>query len=255
MAAQAPVGSAARGRCGERADTYTSRVDQQHVSRSARLEHRWPAVFALVVALVLYGALPNDLITVQRYVTVALGILLLIPLIIINPHRLSKQTTWSRILSLALVIIVVVSNQITLISLVFVLIDGQAEGPSLLQSALQVWVANVIGFALLYWEIDRGGPVVRTMAKRADLPQADFRFPQDEDDDAIVEVAAGSSLKSDWTASFVDYFYFSLSNSMAFSPTDTMPLTARAKLLMSLESFGGFVILALVIARAVSLIG
>ena len=29
-------------------------------------------------------------------------------------------------------------------------------------AALQVWVANVIGFALLYWEIDRGGPVVRT---------------------------------------------------------------------------------------------
>jgi uncharacterized membrane protein len=212
-------------------------------------------VAALVVALLLYGALPNDLITVQRYVTVALGILLLIPLIVLNPHRFSRQTTWSRIVSLALVIIVVVSNQITLVSLVFVLIDGADEGPSLLQSALQVWVANVIGFALLYWEVDRGGPVVRTMAARSDLPQADFRFPQDEDDDTIIEVAAGSSLKSDWTASFVDYFYFSLSNSMAFSATDTMPLTARAKLLMALESFGGFVILALVIARAVSLIG
>ena len=228
---------------------------EQHESRSARIEHRWPAVIALIVALALYGALPNDLITVQRYATVAIGILLLIPLIVLNPHRLNQQTRWSRIVSLALAIIVVVSNQITLVSLVFVLIDGQAKGPSLLQSAVQVWVANVIGFALLYWEIDRGGPVVRTMAKRSELPPADFRFPQDEDDDTIVEVAAGSSLKSDWTASFVDYFYFSLSNSMAFSPTDTMPLTARTKLLMSLQSFGGFVILALVIARAVSLIG
>ena len=228
---------------------------EQHETRSARMEHRWPAVFALVVALALYGALPSDLITVQRYVTVAIGILLLIPLIILNPHRLNRQTTWSRIVSLALAIIVVLSNQITLVSLVYVLVDGQGEGPALLQSALQVWVANVIGFALLYWEIDRGGPVIRTMAKRSELPRADFRFPQDEDDDAIEEVAAGSSLKSDWTASFVDYFYFSLSNSMAFSATDTMPLTARAKLLMSLESFGGFVILALVIARAVSLIG
>ncbi|THG35135.1 hypothetical protein E6C70_03445 [Glaciibacter flavus] len=227
----------------------------QHESRSARIEHRWPAVIALIVALALYGALPNDLITVQRYVTVAIGILLLIPLIVLNPHRFNQQTKWSRIVSLTLAIVVVVSNQITLVSLVFVLIDGHAKGPSLLQSALQVWVANVIGFALLYWEIDRGGPVVRTMAKRSELPPADFRFPQDEDDDTIVEVAAGSSLKSDWTASFVDYFYFSLSNSMAFSPTDTMPLTARTKLLMSLQSFGGFVILALVIARAVSLIG
>jgi hypothetical protein len=227
----------------------------QHQTRSARIEHRWPAVFALVVALALYGALPNDLITVQRYVTVVIGILLLIPLIIINPHRFKKQTTWSRIASLTLAVIVVLSNQITLVSLVLVLVGGSGDGPSLLQSALQVWVVNVIGFALLFWEIDRGGPVVRTMAKRADLPPADFRFPQDEDDDAIVEVAVGSSLKSDWTAGFVDYFYFSLSNSMAFSPTDTMPLTARSKLLMSLESFGGFVLLALVIARGVSLIG
>lgn len=227
---------------------------EQHESRSARIEHRWPAVVALVTALALYGALPNDLITVQRYITVAIGILLLIPLIIINPHRFTQQTTWSRIASLALAIIVVISNQVTLVSLVAVLVNGQTNGPSLLQSALQVWVANVIGFALLYWEIDRGGPVIRTQTKRSDLPRADFRFPQDEDDDTIVEVAAGSSLRSDWTASFIDYFYFSLSNSMAFSPTDTMPLTARAKLLMSLESFGGFVILALVIARAVSLI-
>ncbi|ANJ27940.1 hypothetical protein [Agromyces aureus] len=228
---------------------------EQHETRRARIEHRWPAVFALVVALALYGALPNDLITVQRYVTVAIGILLLIPLIILNPHRFNTQTTWSRIASLTLAIIVVISNQITLVLLVLVLVRGNGDGPSLLQSALQVWVVNVIGFALLFWEIDRGGPVMRTMAKRSDLPNADFRFPQDEDDDTIVEVAAGSSLKSDWTAGFVDYFYFSLSNSMAFSPTDTMPLTTRAKLLMSLESFGGFVLLALVIARAVSLIG
>ena len=233
---------------------YTARVDQ-HASRTARIEHRWPAVLALVVALALYGALPNDLITVQRYVTVAIGIVLLIPLIAINPHHMSRQTRWSRTLSLALAVVVVLSNQITIVSLVLLLVGG-SQGFPLLQSALQVWVANVIGFALLYWEIDRGGPVVRTMAKRSDLPNADFRFPQDEDDDTIDEVAAGSSReKAHRTASYVDYFYFSLSNSMAFSPTDTTPLTARSKLLMSLESFGGFVILALVIARAVSLIG
>ena len=79
--------------------------------------------------------------------------------------------------------------------------------------------------------------------------------PQDEDHDAVQEVAARSSVKTDWTASFVDYVYFSLSNSMAFSPTDTMPLSARAKSLMGVEAFGGFVLLALVIAHAVSLLG
>jgi uncharacterized membrane protein len=103
--------------------------------------------------------------------------------------------------------------------------------------------------------MDRGGPVPRRRDQRKDLPKADFRFPQDEDHDAIDEVRAGSSAHSDWVAGYIDYLYFSATNSMAFSPTDTMPLTARAKALMLLESFTGFVILALVIARAVSLLG
>ena len=71
----------------------------------------------------------------------------------------------------------------------------------------------------------------------------------------MTEVASRSSAKTNWTASFVDYLYFSGSNSMAFSPTDAMPLSHRAKILMGIESFAGFVILALVIARAVSLLG
>ena len=120
---------------------------------------------------------------------------------------------------------------------------------------LQVWVTNVIAFALVYWDMDRGGPVTRRHASRSELPDADFRFPQDEDHDAVDEVASRSSRNSGWVPSFADYLYFSLSNSMAFSPADTMPLSVRAKALMGIESFGGFVLLALVIARAVSLLG
>jgi uncharacterized membrane protein len=71
----------------------------------------------------------------------------------------------------------------------------------------------------------------------------------------VREVAKGSSAHRGWVAAFVDYLYFSLTNSMAFSPTDTMPLTTRAKALMGLQSFIAFVILSLVIARAVSLLG
>jgi hypothetical protein len=228
---------------------------ERHPSRSARSEHRWPAVAALVFALLIYALIPNDLLQAQRFVVVGIGIIMLIPLVVINPHHLERQTPWSRIASVALACIVVLSNQITLVFLIFLLVGGASEGPKLLQSALQVWVTNVIGFALLYWELDRGGPVLRTMLARAELPIADFRFPQDEDHDAIDEVARRSSKAIDWTPSFVDYLYFSLSNSMAFSPTDTMPLSPRAKMLMALEAFGGFIILALVIARAVSLIG
>ena len=221
-----------------------------------RAEHRWPAAVALIVALTLYATLPSSFFPLLRYVVVAIGLVLLIPLFAVNPVRLHKQSDWSRRLSVGQTLLLLVANQVALVQLVYQLVNSNKDdGPTLLLAAVQVWVTNVIVFALLYWELDRGGPVSRTQVARKDLPPADFRFPQDEDHDAVEEVAARSSGKSNWTASFIDYLYFSGSNSMAFSPTDSMPLSARAKSLMLMESFTGFVILALVIARAVSLLG
>ena len=55
----------------------------------------------------------------------------------------------------------------------------------MLLGAGQVWVTNMIVFALAFWEPDRGGPVTRTRAPRRPLPPADFRFPQDEDHERI----------------------------------------------------------------------
>ena len=89
---------------------------------------------------------------------------------------------------------------------------------------------------------------------RAVLPPADFRFPQDEDHDAVDEVAARSAVKSDWSPAFLDYFYVSVTNSSAFSPTDTMPLSHRAKMLMAIESVSALMLSVLVIARGVSLL-
>lgn len=227
---------------------------QQHPSRSAPSEHRWPAVAALLVALALYALLPNEVLGIERFIVVGIGLALLVPLVIANPHRLTRQSPWTRRLAIGLAIGLVVANQFALVLLIFQLVGGGKDAPGLLLAALQVWVANVIGFTTLYWELDRGGPVLRTMAARDALPPADFRFPQDEDDNAVAEVAARSSALQDWTPRFVDYFYSSLSNSMAFSATDAMPLSPRFKLLMGLQAFGGIVILALVIARSVNIL-
>ena len=222
----------------------------------ARAERRWPAAIALIVALTLYALLPSSFFPALRYVVVGIGLVLLIPLFAVNPVRLRRETPLTRWLSIGQTLLLLLANQVALVQLIVQLVTGSKDdGPTLLLAALQVWIANVIVFALLYWELDRGGPVTRTRATRKSLPWADFRFPQDEDHDAVDEVAARSSVKDDWTPSFVDYLYFSSSNSMAFSPTDTMPLSHRAKLLMLIESFAGFVMLALVIARAVSLLG
>ena len=110
---------------------------------------------------------------------------------------------------------------------------GADQGSALLAGAAQVWLTNVIVFALAYWELDRGGPVAAPSSPRPELPPADFRFPQDEDHDAIDEVAARSVGRSGWTPGFIDYLYVSVTNSSAFSPTDTMPLSHRAKMLMA----------------------
>ena len=132
------------------------------------------------------------------------------------------------------------------------MLSGEAsEGKQLLLAAGQVWATNVIAYGLLFWEMDRGGPVRRRVTKRAELPDADFRFPQDEDHDTAPEVARRSSIQGNWLPGFVDYLYMSCTNSSAFSPTDTMPLSSRAKLLMMAESTSALLISVLVIARAV----
>jgi len=109
----------------------------------------------------------------------------------------------------------------------------------------------MIAFALAFWELDRGGPVARALEPHENLPPADFRFPQDEDHDAVGEVAKGSSAKAGWLPSFVDYAYVSLSNSSAFSPTDTMPLSARSKILMGAESTMALIVSVVLIAKGV----
>ncbi len=58
----------------------------------------------------------------------------------------------------------------------------------------------------------------------------------------------------DWRPQFVDYLYVSLTNAAAFSPTDTMPLSAQAKLLMGLQSLVSLVTIGLVVSRAVNIL-
>src|SRR6478736_2775199 len=151
-------------------------------------------------------------------------------MVFLNPHRLNRETRWSRIASIVLAVLLLAANQVALVALIRDLLNAhQQDASGILIMALQVWTTNVIAYAIVFWEIDRGGPVVRRREPRSNLPLAAFRFPQDEDHDAVEEVAIGSSKTSDWTPEFFDYFYFSASTSISFRHTDTMPLTRWAK--------------------------
>lgn len=219
-----------------------------------RAESRWPASAAILLAVALNVAGHDDDTSAVRLVAAGLTLALLVPLFLVNPHRLDSETRWSRGVSIALAIVLAAANQVNVVAVVISLIDGATDGPPLLLTALQVWVTNVVAYALLFWELDRGGPVARGTLLRAELPPADFAFPQDTYRDATSEVAVTSSERADWRPGFIDYLAVSTTNTMAFSPTDTMPLSSRMKLLMIAQAFTGFILLALVISRAVNIL-
>ncbi len=223
--------------------------------RVADGEHRWPPALAVAVAAVTYALLPQTLLLGPRLVIPALELLLLAALVAANPWRMVRRTRWSRWASVVLAAVVILANLFSLGLLVASLGSPDAPPTALLVGGLQVWLTNVIGFALLAWEIDRGGPVARRTERRDRMPPADWRFSQDENADAAPEVAIGASVPSGWVPTFVDYLYMSLTNSSAFSPTDTMPLSSRAKVLMGLQATAALLTSLLVIARAVGSLG
>jgi branched-subunit amino acid transport protein len=223
----------------------------------SRVESRWPAAGTIFVALLLYALLPSSFPPALRYGVAAVGLALMVPALAINPLSAQGQKSWSRPVAIVLSLVLAIANEVDLVFLLARLLQpaSEKEAPILLLAAVQVWVVNIISFAYIFWQLDRGGPVVRAESKRDALPEADFRFPQDENFDAVDEVAVSASRRSGWTANFIDYLYYSLSNAMAFSPPDAVPLTNRMKILTGVEALGAYVLLVLVIARAVSLLG
>lgn len=226
-------------------------IEQKHQTHPG--EPRLPAALAVLTAIALYSLLPNKLLFVPRFAVPGLELLLFIPLLAANPRRMTRGNRALRRLAIALVLLIALSNAVALVLLIRQLVGGHDEqqGATLLLAAGQIWLTNVLVFALAYWELDRGGPVSRTQIARPRLPIADFRFPQDEDHDAAPEVAKRSSMKGGWAPGFVDYLYVSVTNSSAFSPTDTMPLSPRAKMLMAVESVSALVLSVLVISYGV----
>lgn len=209
-----------------------------------RHEHRLPVIIAALLNLLLILFVPENVQLLPRWVIPVIGLLMLTPLVVVNPLRFTRETSWSRWLSISLAILLTVANQVTVVLTIVQLLDGKAKGASVLLTALQVWVSSIIAFALVYWELDRGGPVARRNEQLWKTAEVDFRFPQNED-------AGGQPL---WRPVFLDYLYLALTNMVAFSPTDAMPMTVRAKMLMGYQSLGGFILLALVISRAVNII-
>jgi uncharacterized membrane protein len=206
-------------------------------------EQRWPVAVAILVAAALQLSLPDEVVLGSRWLMPLIELAVLAVLVVANPGRFEHEPAWRRTTSLALTGLVSVANGAAVVRLIDHLVAGRGgddPGP-LLATGAAIWATNVIGFALWYWQFDRGGPSART---RGDREVPDLLFPQMQT----------PALDPEWEPRFVDYLYVSFTNSTAFSPTDTMPLSRWAKLTMLVQSAVALATVALVVARAVNVL-
>ncbi|MBB5979108.1 hypothetical protein [Kribbella solani] len=211
-----------------------------------RHTRRWPASVAVIAVLILQLLVPTQVNALPRWLMPTLGLLLLIPLIWMNPFHLRRDEPWLRWVALVLVAVLVAVNAYYLAGMIFFLNHGDAnQGAVLVKSALLIWVTNVVAFAVWLWEIDRGGPFARAPEHEREAERADLLFPQ-----MTVDLDGWKG----WLPGFTDYLYVSFTNATAFSPTDTMPLTARTKTLMGIESAIALLTVAVIAARAINVL-
>jgi hypothetical protein len=214
-----------------------------------------PAASALVAAI-LYARLPDrfvfgthaGLASAFKALIPALIVLLLISLLVLHtpglkiPHAL--RILVGRRVAIGLIALITLANAVSVILLVrFIINGGHTSGKQLVLSAIDIWWTNVIAYALWFWEIDRGGPARR--AAGAGIDDADFLFPQ---------MATRELFPKPREPTYVDYFFVAFTNAAAFSPTDTMPLTEQAKLLMLVEAGVSLLTLLMVASRAVNIL-
>jgi len=207
-----------------------------------RGEPHWPAQLTILAAITLQVLLPDRLFQGPKWLWPALEGAMLVVLFLSAPQRLEAPHSVRRVLALTMTAVVSVANGISLVILAHLLLHQHVKsGHELIIAGSEIWLMNVLIFALWYWEVDREGPGRRAAGLDGD---PDFLFPQ------MTEVR----LCHGWRPQFADYLYVSLTNAAAFSPTDTMPLSVQAKMIMGLQSLISLVTIGLVVSRAVNIL-
>lgn len=218
----------------------------------------WMARATVLVIVVLQLWLGGPVTVGPVWLAPAIEIVLLVPLSVATAwaqdlavkacaehhwHLIAKRRRAVRGLAVVLTGVITAINSLSLLKVTHALLGGHAgtNGKELLFDALKIWVINIAAFALWYWTLDRGGPAARGLTRRC---KPDFLFAQ-----ATIEEPG-----EPWSPGFVDYLFLAFTNATAFSPTDTLPLSRRAKLLMMVQSGISLLTIALVAARAVNIL-
>lgn len=212
-------------------------------NKNRQHEPVWHLQLAMLLAIILQLFLPDRYVLGSRYLLIGAEVLLLVAMSFTTPKERIFKSLSRRINVFLLIILTSLANGYGLFEVVrHLLQSGQVNGRDLILTGVNIYITNIIIFGLWYWEMDGGGPGQRLLAAKHDQ---DFLFPQNQHEDYK---------HPHWQPTFVDYLYVSSTNAMAFSPTDTMPLSRRAKILMLAQATLSLMAIALVAARAVNIL-
>jgi len=205
----------------------------------------WHVQLTILAVIILQLSLPDRFTVGPRFGVPFLEIILLALLTSTTRRTVIVKSLLKRINSVSVLILIGLGNMYALQRLSHDLLVGGriSNGHELIRAAINIYLTNIVVFALLYWEIDGGGPSKRVSVN---LKERDFVFAQ---------MTLKEFVPQNWLPSFIDYLALSGTNALAFSPTDTMPITKRAKLFMLVQAFVALSTLGLAAARAVNILG
>jgi len=201
---------------------------------------------AVLTAAGLRAALPDELRDGDaRWAFAVIVVVLLAVLVIGDPGRIDRDSTWLRVLTGTLIGLISAVNAVAAVRLVAGIIHVapfSTDANVLLASGGAVWLSSVITFGLWYWDLDRGGAAARA---RGSGRQPAFIFP---------EMINAQYMAPGWYPKFLDYLYLSFTTAAAFSPTDVSAIRPWAKLMMMAEEVISLLVAILVVARAVNIL-
>jgi hypothetical protein len=215
--------------------------------RIKRFHARWPSWVALVITAILYQALPPIFFWGPRGLMIGLVAVLSIPMVITFWH---SKLDLSRYFGIGLISLITFYMIASVSRLVLAVLQGYIGPHHLLSSALALWTANVLVFALWYWSLDAGGPVKREAIGKSSITA--FLFPQ-----AQIALEADADLPvsiQNWEPHFIDYLFLAFNTSTAFSPTDTPVLSRWAKCMSMVQALISLTIIVMLAARGVGLL-
>ena len=197
----------------------------------------WGPTIAFFAAAVAYSRVSDDLRIGPAWMLPVVVVVFLVP---VSMARQRGFHLLSRRLGFILTLLATLAISGSIASLVVQLLNSGLPAKNLLRDAALLWMSNIVVYSVWYWELDGGGPAARV---HHGYTPTDLLFPQNQQ---------GGTFAEGWSPTFIDYLFVAFNASSAFSPTDTLVLSQRTKLLMMLQSLSSIVMLAILAARAIN---